>query len=485
MSFLRQNHQPTETQIRWFAGLCVTSCCRRLEAALVGIHGVGAGAPIEIGHGLAIDLPQNIGRVFDVERLTGLLAAEKNKEGGKGVPKSGKDAGSPYDAGRSVNGITTPRLTREGREILLEIQEEALREILTVSGVTPGELLAVGVHDPGVWSVSASLFAPDIKGSGVRGMSTHGSVKETTDNGFCYCESLCDATGLALRTGHNIIDAFPARDLAAEGQGCPVFALPHWILLHSPARHRLMLDLGQEARITFLPGLEHGNKNKIGYGSAGACGCLLDPVVKRLTNGEQNHDDGGRLAVHGEQISELREFFQKTDIRQSQDGKYCHCSPFVPVFAARQISAIFEQAKLKNWSLRDVLSTLVHAVACRIARLMRLQFGNMVSEAELFVTGGGRYHRTLVARIQQELACGKLTPLENPNMDADHLDAVSVAILTSLNVDQIPGNLPHLTGAVSEQILGRLTPGTPQNWQRLLRAILSVKPAVRTLRSVM
>ncbi|MCL2118814.1 MAG: anhydro-N-acetylmuramic acid kinase, partial [Planctomycetaceae bacterium] len=195
-------------------------------------------------------------------------------------------------------------------------------------------------------------------------------------------------------------------------------------------------------------------------------------------------DDGGRLAVQGETLPELCEFLAALH-RLDVPATPSQWSPLAPFLAAKQVSAIFEQVRLKNWSLRDVLWTVVDSAACRIARTVRMQFGSILTDAELIVTGGGRLHGVLMKKLQQELGCDKPVPPEDLNFDSNTLDASAVAVLTSLAVNQIPGNLPHLTGAETDRVLGRVIPGSPQNWQKLVQLMASVKPAVRSLRSAM
>jgi len=59
---------------------------------------------------------------------------------------------------------------------------------------------------------------------------------------------------LAERSGLNVIDAFPARDLAQEGHGRPLLPIPHWILLHDSQKTRVLVTLGRTTRLTYLPG---------------------------------------------------------------------------------------------------------------------------------------------------------------------------------------------------------------------------------------
>jgi len=63
-----------------------------------------------------------------------------------------------------------------------------------------------------------------------------------------------------------------------------------------------------------------------------------------------------------------------------------------------------------------------------------------------------------------------------------NLDALVAAILGMFHIDQLPGNLPRLTGATSQRILGRLTPGRPSNWRQLIRAMAQYHPAPMKLK---
>ena len=63
-----------------------------------------------------------------------------------------------------------------------------------------------------------------------------------------------------------------------------------------------------------------------------------------------------------------------------------------------------------------------------------------------------------------------------------NLEALVAAILGMFHIDQLPSNLPSLTGANSQRILGRLTPGRPSNWRQLIRAMAQHHPAPMKLK---
>jgi 1,6-anhydro-N-acetylmuramate kinase len=63
-----------------------------------------------------------------------------------------------------------------------------------------------------------------------------------------------------------------------------------------------------------------------------------------------------------------------------------------------------------------------------------------------------------------------------------NFDALTAAWLGIFHVDQLPANVPRLTGADSQRILGRLTPGRPSNWRQLIRAMSQRRPAPMKLK---
>ena len=110
---------------------------------------------------------------------------------------------------------------------LADVQISIVRRLLSSAAVPASDVLVLGVHDPGLWHY--------------------------TREGPVGYASLCDAASLAERSGMNVVDAFPARDLTGGGLGGPVTAIPQWLLLRESNRTRLLLNVGRTVRLTYLP----------------------------------------------------------------------------------------------------------------------------------------------------------------------------------------------------------------------------------------
>ncbi len=418
---------------RWFAGLHITSDCRRIEAALVGVHGRGDGAPIECRQSMSFDLPPEIADCYRQ-----LL--------------SGKDTASP-----TVDSPQGDRLAFLSTE-LTSVEEEAFDELLTESRIPKTELLAVGVLDPGYW---------------------HGS------NSSKVYRTLSCPDRLAERIGISVVDSFPSRDIACGGTGGPLLPFPAWIVLCSEEKDRLLVDLGKTARLTFLPSPKQpAAHDRISFTEICPCGSLLDELTVQLTRGKTPVDSSGHLTVQGKQIPSLlnrwRELLKNISASRSK-------SPWTPSGPSPKslIQFALEQAAEENWAIRDVLCTAAYFVAESIAREIESRHSKSKPNLEILLTGGGCRHGLLLSQLVKNLNGWSHKPIKDCGVPVDSFDAVCVAIMTLFFADQIPAAIPGITGAETARSLGRITPGSPQNWTRMLDEILQAKAQSRPLRSAM
>ena len=139
-------------------------------------------------------------------------------------------------------------------------------------------------------------------------------------------------------------------------------------------------------------------------------------------------------------------------------------------------------AVASGWSVRDLLCTATHFLAETVSLALRKNLPSETAVDEIIVTGGGQHNGMLLHELGR-LTAVPLLPIAQTAVTSEALGPASVALLAMLYLDSIPGNLPAITGAETPRILGRLTPGSPQNWQRFLQSYAGAAPAVRPLRS--
>ena len=422
--FSREGRTPAAA-VRWFAGVSITATCQRIESAMVGIHGRGSGAPVEIRKTISFDIPREIIDSFNELQQQCVAQTEAT------IP-----------AGLSLH------VARE----LASIEEEAIHELIGESRLTANDVLAVGIYDPG--------------------------LRTTTTHGVFY-QGLCDAAYLAERTGMNIVDSFPAQDIAVRGNGGPIFPLPTWIFLKSETDNRILIDLGRTARLTSLPRADNAfSHQKIQHVDVMPCGSLLDTLVWQFTGGKAAVDTGGRFAVQGCQNPQLM-----SALRSALPANENWSPTGLKPDRYLQITDKTAQAGLSH---QDVLCTVSGFIAETVAeRVLDIIKNASPREPELLVQGSGSQHGFLMNSLVSQLQKRRLTPVSQLGIPTDTFDALCTAMLTSLTVDHVPGNLPHLTGSETTKPLGRITPGSMANWHRLICEMAGTKPVNRSLRSAM
>ncbi len=404
---------------RWIVGVAVASRCHRTAASLVDLQGRGLDAVADV-----IDTRSDaIGR--ETISLFNTLSH-----------------GSPCLA------TTLAAL----RSQLAQSESSLVLDLLSEHGVAADDVLAVGVIDPGLWEYARN---------------------EPT----AYL-GLCDSARLAERTGINVIDAFPARDVVCGGQGGPLSALPAWILMRDRLRNRVLLDLSSTVHLTFLPAMRGESPEtgiiafEVGPGTS-----LLDSLTQRLTGGQQSFDPGGRLAVQGKRLPALIEHWMS--------DPYFECPPprWHPrgVRPERFLADAVQMAVASDWTVRDLLCTATHFVAEMVARtLHRLIDSSLIDE--IVVTGGGQHNGLLLHEIGRWT--GKpLLHMEDLNIADGAFAPATAALLAMLAIDQVPANPSVITKTTTPRLLGALTAGSPASWRRLLESSTNGSSSLRPLRA--
>jgi len=106
----------------------------------------------------------------------------------------------------------------------------------------------------------------------------------------------------------------------------------------------------------------------------------------------------------------------------------------------------------------------LHLAACADAELI---LAEIVEQAPDIDTAEATFH-----------SCGKSFPCH-------YLHAAAAAMLAVLHIDQTPANLPENAGDATPRVLGRLTPGSPVHWKRLLRMMAQHDLPATTLNRAM
>ncbi|MDA7950099.1 MAG: anhydro-N-acetylmuramic acid kinase [Pirellulaceae bacterium] len=331
---------------------------------------------------------------------------------------------------------------------------ELAESLLVLSERVRHEVLALGVFDPGIWSLS--------------------SDKPLFYNG------LCDSVLLAEQTGLNVIDHFPMRDLASGGQGEGVDLLAKWLFLsdnpndsksmQTPSPKGLIEVKETQTLLTYLP----VRQEKI----------LRPPkqIVLHVGPGAAYWEESFSKRIFGISKPENdRKPSISNNLGKSDLSPYFPISGgWIPEYSPENLRVIKD---FKEKSL-DSASTLPIMLAANIQKAIRDYFPRLTRVNDFLVHSPYSSPETLCQLLKEstEESCNYL-PINTIGGHEVSLKAISGALLALLHLDQIPANSPEITGAQYARILGRLTPGCLTNWQYLLHNLIEQKKTKIALRT--
>jgi anhydro-N-acetylmuramic acid kinase len=247
---------------------------------------------------------------------------------------------------------------------------------------------------------------------------------------------LGDPNVVAERTGIVTVADFRRADVAAGGQGAPLLPALHAAVLADAAIPRAILNLGGIANLTLLvPG-----QPVLGF-DTGPANCLMDAWSLRVRGTPR--DEGGAWARSGR--------IDETFLARLLDDPYLAAPP--PKSTGREVFNLdwLDTRHPRGLSTEDVQATLLQFSARSIASALR---GNAPEIREVYACGGGVHNHALMEALCVELPGVKIDTTTALGMDPDFVEAVGFAWLARARLENIPGNLPSVTGARGPRVLG-------------------------------
>lgn len=255
-----------------------------------------------------------------------------------------------------------------------------------------------------------------------------------------------DPNTIAEQTGITVVADFRRRDMAAGGQGAPLVPAFHQAVFHDPKCNRVILNIGGIANITILP----ADGRVSGGFDTGPGNCLMDRWVLRSTG--QAYDRNGAWATSGSVHSPL--------LNQLLSDQYFRRPPPKST-GIEYFSATWLEKHLEDYPqlpARDIQATLLQ-LSCRSIHSAIQQWA--ADTREILVCGGGVHNRRLVSALTQEMGDVPVvsTGQSTAAIDPDWVEAMAFAWLAKETLHHQSGNIPAVTGASSEVILGGIYPG--------------------------
>ena len=319
-----------------------------------------------------------------------------------------------------IAALTTPGDNEIERLGQLDIElgklfARATLELLDKAGISPQQIIAIGSH-----------------GQTIR-------HQPNVTNPFSL--QIADPNTIAQLTGITTVADFRRRDMAASGQGAPLVPAFHARAFQANGRHRAILNIGGVANLTLLP--DDPAQPIGGFDTGPGNGLLNSWILQHLG---KTYDAGGQWSATGTCQARLLE--------QMLQDPYFDLAP--PKSTGRQyfnpqwLEHVLECGRA-DYAAQDVAATLVELVAQSVRDALERHFPAC---EELYICGGGVHNLTLRGRIDALLPATSIQSTQALGVDPDWVEALAFAWLAKQTMERKPGNLPSVTGARNDCILG-------------------------------
>ena len=299
--------------------------------------------------------------------------------------------------------------------VLGQLFADSVLKLLKNTGLSPGEITAIGSHGQTV------LHLPDA------------DPARTLQIG--------DANIITFITGITTVADFRRMDIAAGGQGAPLAPAFHANQFGSDTRHRVVLNLGGMANITVLP--KDGATKVTGF-DTGPGNALLDDWTQQYL--DHPFDKNGSWAGTGK-VNEVL-------LNDMLEDPYFQLSPPKSTgrdyFNLEWLNNILSGLQL-DISPADIQATLLELTVTTISEAIK-KYAEKTDE--ILICGGGVHNTVLIKSLEKKLPDMEINSTGKYGLDPDCIEAVAFAWLAKCRLDETPVNLCSVTGATSPQILG-------------------------------
>ncbi|MBY5992448.1 anhydro-N-acetylmuramic acid kinase [Ferrimonas balearica] len=302
------------------------------------------------------------------------------------------------------------RMGRADRAIALAFAE-AVHNLLAIAEVPADEVAAIGSHGQ--------------------------TVRHMPEGPHAFTLQLGCPSTLAAATGIDVVADFRRKDIALGGQGAPLVPAFHQALF-ATNRPRMILNIGGIANLTCLP----GDKSDVVGFDTGPGNTLMDAWAREQFS--QPFDDKGAIAASG----------QVNPALLTRLLSHPYFAQPAPKSTGRELfNASWLRGHLQsdaNLPAEDVMATLLALTVETIAQGARAH----AQQGEIYLCGGGAFNDTLRRSLATALPGFALDTTEALGLSPKWVEATAFAWLAWRHLNGLPSNLPAVTGAKREAVLG-------------------------------
>ncbi len=301
---------------------------------------------------------------------------------------------------------------------------DAVNALLKQSGTTSEQIIAIGSHGQTI------RHRPDLK------------------NNFSL--QIGDANRISYNTGITTVADFRRKDMAAGGEGAPLAPAFHQQVFSAANENRAVLNIGGIANATYLSALnnagENANRKCFGF-DTGPGNTLMDAWTQKHKN--IAYDKNGEWAASTTADKDLLKHLMSDRFITQQPPKSTGREHYNLNWLEQQLS------DFKPLSAERVQATLCQFTCDSIVNAIE---NNLNDIDTLIVCGGGVHNRHLMHLLRKALSQLTVKTSDDYGVKPDWVEAIAFAWLARQTLNNLPGNIPAVTGASRPVVLGATYP---------------------------
>ncbi len=288
-------------------------------------------------------------------------------------------------------------------------------------------------------AAKALLNDAGVAASAVTAIGSHGqTLRHQPDAKQPFTLQIGDPTLIATGTGITTVADFRRADMAVGGQGAPLAPIFHEWLFRQTSSDRTILNIGGIANITILA----NDRATTGF-DTGPGNTLMDAWTRKHRN--ETFDPNGEWAASGSVDTALLK-------RLLSDPFFSTAPPKSTGFEQFNLEWL-EAAGVESINAADVQATLCALTAASVSNAI---MAHAAGTAEILVCGGGVHNSELMRQLGASMPGVGLSSTATAGLDPDWVEAAAFAWLAMRRLQNLPGNLPSVTGAQRAVTLGSI-----------------------------
>ncbi len=333
-------------------------------------------------------------------------------------------------------------------QVSIPLPETLRKSLFALCQDGPNEITRLAKADIQVAEISAQavsilLKEASVSASDIQAIGSHGqTIRHLPEVGNTL--QIGSPSHIAELTGILTVADFRRRDMAAGGQGAPLVPAFHEAVFRHPEKSRVILNIGGIANISILPTAKHIPVSGFDTGPGNA---LMDYWNQKHQG--TRYDLNGNWAASGSVDHALLHDCLSNAYFSRQPPK----STGREHFNAEWLNSFL--GKHSGLAPADIQATLMELTAKSIAADIQRYAADC---QELFVCGGGAYNSALLERIAFHLPDISVSSTRSLGLAAEWVESIAFAWLARQTIHGLPGNLPSVTNAKGQRILGGIYP---------------------------